>query len=61
MLLIDDLSTELDIVSMQRFLSQVDSLGLQVFISSVLDGLATLVHPMASARVFHVEQGRVTR
>ena len=60
-LLVDDLSTELDIVSMQRFLSQVDSLGLQVFISSVLDALATLVHPMVSASVFHVEQGRVTR
>jgi len=60
-LLVDDLSTELDIVSMQRFLSQVDSLGLQVFISSVLDAVATLVHPMVSARVFHVEQGRVTR
>ncbi|MDE2823338.1 MAG: DNA replication/repair protein RecF [Chloroflexota bacterium] len=60
-LLVDDLSTELDIVSMQRFLSQVDSLGLQVFISSVLDALATLVHPMVSASVFHVEQGRVIR
>ena len=59
-LLVDDLSTELDIASMQRFLSQIDSLGLQVFISSVLDAVATLVHPVVSARVFHVEQGRVT-
>ena len=60
-LLVDDLSTELDIVSMQRFLSRIDSLGLQVFISSVLDAVVTLVRPTVSARVFHVEQGRVLR
>ena len=60
-LLVDDLSTELDIVSMQRFLSRIDSLGLQVFISSVLDAVVTLVRPAVSARVFHVEQGRVLR
>ena len=58
-LLVDDLSTELDIVSMQRFLARIDSLGLQVFISSVLDAVVTLVHPSVSSRVFHVEQGRV--
>ncbi len=58
-LLVDDLSTELDIVSMQRFLSLVDSLGLQVFISSVLDAVVTLIRPTVSARVFHVEQGKV--
>ena len=58
-LLVDDLSTELDIVSMQRFLSRVDALGLQVFISSVLDALVTLIRPTVSARVFHVEQGTV--
>ena len=44
-LLVDDLSTELDIVSMQRFLTRIDSLGLQVFISSVLDAIVTLVRP----------------
>ena len=60
-LLIDDLSTELDIVSMQRFLSRIDSLGLQVFISSVLDAVVTLIRPTVSARVFHVERGRVRR
>ena len=60
-LLIDDLSTELDIVSMQRFLSRVDSLGLQVFISSVLDAVVTLIRPTVSACVFHVERGRVRR
>ena len=58
-LLVDDLSTELDIVSMQRFLSRIDALGLQVFISSVLDAVVTLVRPTVSARVFHVEQGSV--
>jgi len=58
-LLIDDLSTELDIVSMQRFLSRVDALGLQVFISSVLDAVVTLIRPTVSARVFHVERGRI--
>ena len=58
-LLVDDLSTELDIVSMQRFLSRVDALGLQVFISSVLDAVVTLLRPTVSSRVFHVEQGRV--
>ncbi len=58
-LLVDDLSTELDIVSMQRFLSLVDALGLQVFISSVLDAVVTLVRPTVSARVFHVKQGKV--
>ena len=60
-LLIDDLSTELDIVSMQRFLSRIDSLGLQVFITSVLDAVITLIRPTVSARVFHVERGRVRR
>ena len=60
-LLVDDLSTELDIASMQRFLARIDSLGLQVFISSVLDAVVTLVRPSVSARVFHVEQGRVTQ
>ena len=58
-LLVDDLSTELDIVSMQRFLSRIDALGLQVFISSVLDAVVTLIRPAVSARVFHVEQGKV--
>ena len=58
-LLVDDLSTELDIVSMQRFLSRIESLGLQVFISSVLDAVVTLVRPNADSRLFHVEQGRV--
>ena len=58
-LLVDDLSTELDIVSMQRFLTRIDSLGLQIFISSVLDAVVTLVRPTVSSRVFHVERGRV--
>lgn len=58
-LLVDDLSAELDIVSMQRFLSLVDALGLQVFISSVLDAVVTLIRPTVSARVFHVKQGKV--
>lgn len=58
-LLVDDLSTELDIVSMQRFLSRIENLGLQVFISSVLDAVVTLVRPSADSRLFHVEQGRV--
>ena len=58
-LLVDDLSAELDIVSMQGFLSRIDALGLQVFISSVLDAVVTLVRPTVSARVFHVEQGKV--
>ena len=58
-LLVDDLSTELDIVSMQRFLSRIDVLGVQVFISSVLDAVVTLVRPAVSSQVFHVEQGRV--
>ena len=60
-LLVDDLSTELDIVSMQRFLSRIDELGLQVFISSVLDAVVTLIQPNVSARVFHVEQGKVRK
>ena len=58
-LLVDDLSTELDIASMQGFLSRIDALGLQVFISSVLDAVATLIRPAVSASVFHVEQGNV--
>ncbi len=58
-LLVDDLSTELDIVSMRRFLNRIDALGLQIFISSVLDAVTTLVRPTVSARVFHVEQGRL--
>lgn len=60
-LLIDDLSTELDIVSMQRFLARIELLGLQVFITSVLDAVVTLIRPTVSARVFHVERGKVGR
>ena len=60
-LLVDDLSTELDIVSMQRFLTRIDALGLQVFITSVLDAVATLVRPTTGARVFHVERGKIRR
>ena len=60
-LLVDDLSTELDIASMQRFLSVIDALGLQIFISSVMDAVITLLRPTATARVFHVEQGKVRR
>ena len=60
-LLIDDLSAELDISSMQLFLSQVESLGLQVFISSVLDAVRTLIRPTLSAQVFHVEQGSMSK
>ena len=58
-LLVDDLSTELDIFSMQRFLSRIETLDLQVFISSVLDAVATLVRPTMTARVFHVKRGEV--
>ena len=58
-LLVDDLSTELDIASTQRFLSVIDNLGLQIFISSVMDAVITLLRPTATVRVFHVEQGRV--
>ena len=57
-LLVDDLSTELDISSMQRFISRIENLGLQVFISSVLDAVATLIRPDAEASLFHVEQGQ---
>ena len=60
-LLVDDLSTELDIVSMQRFLSRIDTLGLQVFVSSVLDAVTTLIRPTAGAGTFHVEHGRIRR
>ena len=60
-LLVDDLSTELDIESMQRFISRIEGLGLQVFISSVLDAVVTLIQPAAGARLFHVERGTVRR
>ena len=60
-LLVDDLSTELDISSMQRFISKIETLGLQVFISSVLDAVVTLVRPDAQRGLFHVEQGRLRR
>ena len=56
-LLVDDLSTELDISSMQRFLSRIEGLGLQVFISSVLDAVVTLIRPSGETRMFHVKQG----
>ena len=59
LLLVDDLSTELDIASMQRFLSRVETLGLQVFITSVLEAIVTIVRPVMAARVFHVERGEV--
>ena len=59
LLLVDDLSTELDISSMQRFLSRIEALGLQVFITSVLDAIATFVRPTMTARVFHVKRGEV--
>ena len=58
-LLVDDLSTELDIESMQRFISRVEGLGLQVFISSVLDAVATLMQRDEGVRLFHVERGNI--
>lgn len=60
-LLVDDLSTELDIVSMQRFLARVEQLDLQVFISSVLDAVVTLIRPSMDSRMFHVERGTVSQ
>ncbi len=58
-LLVDDLSTELDVENMQRLLSRIAALGLQVFISSVLEELTTLVRSSGAARLFHVKQGEV--
>lgn len=58
-LLVDDLSTELDVANMQRLLSRIAALGLQVFISSVLEELTTLVRSSGAARLFHVKQGEV--
>lgn len=58
-LLVDDLGTELDVVNMQRLLSRIAALGLQVFISSVLEELTTLVRSSGAARLFHVKQGEV--
>ena len=60
-LLVDDLSTELDIESMQRLIARIEGLELQVFVSSVLDAVGTLVRPNSEARLFHVEQGRSDR
>lgn len=58
-LLVDDLGTELDVENMQRLLSRIAALGLQVFISSVLEELTTLVRSSGTARLFHVKQGEV--
>ena len=60
-LLVDDLSTELDISSMQRLISRIEGLGLQVFISSVLDAVVTLVSRDEQPRLFHVEHGTLRR
>ena len=58
-LLVDDLSTELDIESMQRLIARIEGLELQVFVSSVLDAVGTLVRPNSEAKLFHVEQGEI--
>ena len=61
LLLVDDLSTELDIAGIQRLFSLIDALGLQVFITSVLDTVTTIIQPAAAARLFHVKQGEIWR
>ena len=58
-LLVDDLSTELDFISIQRLFSLIDGLGLQVFITSVLETITTLVQSNATTRLFHVKQGEI--
>ena len=58
-LLVDDLSTELDPVSVQRFFSLIDALDLQVFVTSVLETITTFARSTTTTRLFHVKQGEV--
>ena len=60
-LLVDDLSTELDFVSIQRLFSLIDALDLQTFVTSVLETVVTLIQPAATTKVFHVKQGEIRR
>ena len=61
-LLVDDLSTELDFASIQRLFSLIDALDLQTFVTSVLETVVTLIQPPASTiRLFHVKQGEIRR
>ncbi|QXP86575.1 DNA replication/repair protein RecF [Methylococcus capsulatus] len=58
-LLVDDIASELDSRNQERLLSLVKSTGLQSFVtfSGATQGVAAVVG--RTARVFHVEQGRI--
>lgn len=59
-LLLDDLAAELDHEHRERVTTAALALGAQVFVTAV-DAHAVPVPPEAECRVFHVEQGRVSK
>ena len=60
-LLVDDLSTELDLAGIRRLFSLIDALGLQAFVTSVLETVAVHIKSAATVRLFHVKQGEIRR
>ena len=60
-LLVDDLGSELDAVSIQCLFSLIDALDLQVFVTSVMETITTLIRPTTTTRLFHVKQGEFCR
>lgn len=60
-LLVDDLSTELDLAGIRRLFSLIDALGLQAFVTSVLETVAVHIQSAATVRLFHVKQGEIRR
>lgn len=58
--LIDDLAAELDIENRAKLCAALDSIGSQVFITSVDKDSIIKYLPSTSCKVFHVEHGKVS-
>lgn len=59
-LLIDDISSELDSSHQQLVLAAIKTIGIQTFITTTADDLQSLLNIQESDAVFHVKQGEVT-
>lgn len=59
-LLIDDISSELDTAHQQQVLAAIKAINIQAFITTTADDLQTLLDIQKSDAVFHVKQGKLT-
>lgn len=59
-LLIDDISSELDVSHQQQVLSAIKTISIQTFITTTSDDLQNLLAIQESDALFHVKQGEVT-